>query len=103
MSGPQLGGPQSPMRGIEMDDRLGRRRDIDIVVRGGEILRPDVGDRDLARPVEVDPKPVAARSPSSSQRTSARPPFSWGQMYGTDWSVTVESQTPTRPPRFRSG
>ncbi len=42
------------------------------------------------------PRPPASRS--SNQRTSAWPPFSWGRMYGTYWSVTVERKRPTSCP-----
>ncbi len=52
----------------------------------------------------VDPQAGAGRRRSArSQRTSAWPPFSCGRMYGTYWSVTVDRQMPTRPPRLRSG
>ena len=93
------------MGGVEVDDRLRDRDDIDVVGRGGEVGGAEVGGRDLARLVEVDPDAggLAGVAVSSSQRTSAWPPFSCGRMYGTYWSVTVESQRPTGPPRLRSG
>ena len=49
------------------------------------------------------PRPSAPVS--SSQRTSAWPPFSWGRMYGTDWSVTVDRRAAHQPaaPTVRVG
>ena len=103
VSGPQLAVPSAAMGGVEMDDGLGDRDEVDVVGRGGQVGGAMVGDRDLARLVEVDPETGAVASVSSSQRTSAWPPFSCGRMYGTYWSVTGRAQTPTSPLRLRSG
>ena len=94
------------MGGVDVDDRLRDRDEVDIVGRGGEVRGAMVRDGDLAGLVELDADAGGSSppdAPASSQRTSAWPPFSCGRMYGTYWSSTLESQSPIRPPRLRSG
>ena len=97
------GGAQAAVRGVDVDHRLGPRRQVHVVARCGQVGRPEVRRRDLARSVERDPQPRRAPSCNSSQRTSAWPPFSCGRTYGTYCSPTLEPQRPTAPPRHRSG
>jgi TolB protein len=61
-----------------------------------------VAETCIGRPiVRRTPEPDTSRS--SSQRTSDRPPASWGRMYGVKRSLTLDRQRPTSPARLRSG
>ena len=89
------------MGGVEVDDRLGAAASSSTswVAAARSAARWWVADTCAGR-VEVDPQAARRRRrSSSSQRTSAWPPFSWGRMYGTYCSVTVERASGRRARR----
>src|SRR4051812_28823826 len=55
-------GAEAAVRGVEVDDRLAARAQLDVMGRGREVSGTEMGHRDLPRLVERDPKPAAARA-----------------------------------------
>ena len=101
---PAARGAEAAMGGVEVDDGLGTRLEVDDMGRRGEVRCPQVRRGHLAGRLELDAQ--AAAGGVASARTSGRPRGRRSPAVGCTGRTGRRRSTPSdrrAPPRFRSG
>ena len=94
------------MGGVDVDDRLRDRDEVDVVGRRGEVRGAMVRDGDLAGLVELDADAGRSRRPTRQPRASGRRRGRRSPAAGCTGRTGRRRSTPSspiRPPRLRSG